>query len=114
MFAGAVPRATVEAVFLGCGADAEAAADALLGMSLGGGGGGEAASSSKASPVARDDDDNTRGAHEESEAAPDLWDTLPAEAGRSCKLDPGLKAHPVSKFDCEKDVTVPFNLNLIF
>ena len=26
-------------------------------------------------------------------------------AGR-CKLDPSLKAHPVSNFDCEKDITV--------
>ena len=26
--------------------------------------------------------------------------------GLRCKLDPGLKAPPVSKFDCEKGVTV--------
>ena len=26
--------------------------------------------------------------------------------GRRCKLDPGLKAPPVSKFDCENDITV--------
>ena len=29
-----------------------------------------------------------------------------------CKLDPGLKAPPVSKFDCDKDNTA-FNLNLV-
>ena len=33
------------------------------------------------------------------------------EVGR-CKLDPGLKAPPVSKFDCDKDNTA-FNLNLV-
>ena len=34
--------------------------------------------------------------------------------GRRCKLDPGLKAPLVSKFDCENGYNSAFNLNLVF
>ena len=43
-----------------------------------------------------------------------LTDAKSAGGGRAVRSDPGLKlkAHPVSSFDCEKDETLTFNLNL--
>ena len=38
---------------------------------------------------------------------------LPRVMVRRCKLDPGLKAPLVSKFDCEKGHNSSFNLNLV-
>ena len=35
-----------------------------------------------------------------------IWSLLGTEVGRRCNLDPSLKAHLVSNFDCGKDITV--------